>query len=32
MGYTKLAQWLEEAEKIWSEVRGEKEKITIYER
>jgi hypothetical protein len=33
MGYTKLAQWLEEAEKIWSEVRGEKEKkMTIYER
>jgi len=32
-GYTKLAQWLEEAEKIWSEVRGEKEKkMTIYER
>jgi hypothetical protein len=31
MGYTKLAQWLEEAEKVWSEVRGEKKKITIYE-
>jgi hypothetical protein len=31
-GYTKLAKWLEEAEKIWSEVRGEKEKkMTIYE-
>jgi hypothetical protein len=32
MGYTKLAEWLEETGKIWSEVRGEKEKITIYER
>jgi hypothetical protein len=32
-GYTKLAKWLEEAEKMWSEVRGEKEeKMTIYER
>jgi hypothetical protein len=31
MGYTKLTQWLEETEKIWSEVRGEKEKITTYE-
>jgi hypothetical protein len=32
-GHTKLAQWLEEAEKIWSEVRGKKEeKMTIYER
>jgi hypothetical protein len=32
-GYTKLAKWLEEAEKIWSEVRGKKEeKMTIYER
>jgi len=31
-GYTKLAQWLEEVEKIWSEIRGEKEKkMTIYE-
>jgi hypothetical protein len=31
-GYTKLAQWLEEAEKMWSEVRGEKEKkMTVYE-
>jgi len=31
-GYTKLAKWLEEAEKIWSEVRGEKEKkMTMYE-
>jgi hypothetical protein len=27
-----LAEWLEETGKIWSEVRGEKEKITIYER
>jgi hypothetical protein len=32
MGHTKLAQWLEKAERIWSEVRGEKEKkMTIYE-
>jgi len=32
-GYTKLAKWLEEAEKIWSEIRGKKEeKMTIYER
>jgi hypothetical protein len=31
MRYTNLAQWLEEAEKVWNEVRGEKEKITIYE-
>jgi len=32
-GYTKLAQWLEETEKIWSEVRGGKEeKMNIYER
>jgi hypothetical protein len=32
MGYTKLAQWLEEAEKIWSEVRGEKEeRMTVYD-
>jgi hypothetical protein len=31
MNYTNLAKWLEEAENIWSEVRGEKEKITIYE-
>jgi hypothetical protein len=33
MGYTRLAQWLEEAEKVWNEARGEKEKkMTIYER
>jgi len=32
-GYTKLAKWLEEAEKMWSEIRGKKEeKMTIYER
>jgi len=32
MGYTKLAEWLEEAEKVWSEMRGKKEgKIGIYE-
>jgi hypothetical protein len=32
-GYTKLAKWLEEAERMWSEVRGKKEKkMTIYER
>jgi hypothetical protein len=31
-GYTKLAQWLGEAERVWGEVRGEKEKkMTVYE-
>jgi hypothetical protein len=31
-GYTKLAKWLEEAEKIWSEVRDKKEeRMTIYD-
>jgi len=32
-GYKHLAKWLEEAERIWNEVRGEKkEKLTVYER
>jgi len=32
-GYTKLAKWLEEAEKVWSEIRGGKAgRMSIYER
>ena len=32
-GYTKLAKWLEEAEKVWNEVRGGKAgRMSIYER
>jgi len=32
-GYGMIAKWLEEAEKIWSKVRGEKErKMTLYKR
>jgi len=30
MGYPYLAKWLEEAEKVWSKVRGEKE-VDLYE-
>jgi len=33
VGYTNLTRWLEEAERIWSGVRGEKaKKMTIYQR
>jgi len=32
-GYKHLARWLEEAERIWNEMRGaKKEKLTVYER